>query len=214
MFNPLETRVYTGAHSRHLFTPARAYPRHPPSPGHNPFMEFWIRAVIATLLAGLAGLAGLNVVDADEATPRTVLTAAGMNAPGTWLWPTTSQQVLRPFLAPATPYSSGHRGIDIAADAGELVRAPTSGTVTVAGMIVDRPIVVIETGHIRVTLEPVDPQVEVGDDVGRGEVVGGVASPGAHSQQGLHLGVRLNGEYVTPLLYLRPTYAVLHPVDG
>ena len=72
-----------------------------------------------------------------------VLLVAGGHAPGgtgAWTWPVEGPRVvLRPFLAPPTPYGAGHRGADLAATAsGVPVRAATSGVVHFAGVVVDR----------------------------------------------------------------------------
>ena len=53
-----------------------------------------------------------------------------------WTWP-VGGPVLQPFsFDPAHPYAAGeHRGVDIAADAGEAVLAPAAGTVTFSGTV-------------------------------------------------------------------------------
>src|SRR5581483_9111473 len=53
-----------------------------------------------------------------------------------WSWPVNGP-VLAPFVFdPAHPYAAGeHRGIDVAADAREVVHAPASGSVTFAGVV-------------------------------------------------------------------------------
>lgn len=109
----------------------------------------------------------------------------------------------RAFLAPASPYASGHRGIDLAAEAQQPVLAPHDGVVSFAGTVVDRPVLSItQSGDVIVTVEPVDAIVAVGDRVRAGQVIGTVSS-GGHCPPGcLHLGVRLHGSYVSPLLYL------------
>ena len=57
-------------------------------------------------------------------------------------------------------------------------------------------------GGIVSTLEPVEPTVVVGERVARGEVVG-MLSVGGHTAAGaMHLGARLDGEYLNPLVLL------------
>jgi murein DD-endopeptidase MepM/ murein hydrolase activator NlpD len=51
------------------------------------------------------------------------------------LWMPVAGAVVRGFDARAGPFGPGHRGIDIAAPVGELVRSPTAGKVTFAGPV-------------------------------------------------------------------------------
>src|SRR5690606_6759591 len=59
------------------------------------------------------------------------LLPAAASIPGTgdpWRWPVAApREVAEPFLAPAHDYGPGHRGIDIIADIGVIVRAPANG---------------------------------------------------------------------------------------
>src|SRR5215471_5394268 len=66
-----------------------------------------------------------------------VLAAAFVHAgqAAAWTWPAPGP-VLRPFSFGDDPYAAGqHRGIDVAAEAGADVVAPTAGTVTFAGTV-------------------------------------------------------------------------------
>jgi hypothetical protein len=51
------------------------------------------------------------------------------------MWMPVAGTVARGFDARAGPYGPGHRGIDIAAPVGELVRAPAAGRVVFAGPV-------------------------------------------------------------------------------
>ncbi|WP_445443854.1 murein hydrolase activator EnvC family protein [Clavibacter sp. km1a] len=124
--------------------------------------------------------------------------------------------VMRPFEAPTTAYGPGHRGIDIAAEPGAEVRAPADGTVSFAGVVVDRPVVSIRHADGLVSsVEPVVPAVSAGDAVVAGQLIGTVAAEPRHEPDGgLHLGARLHGEYVDPALLLAALrHAVLLPLD-
>jgi murein DD-endopeptidase MepM/ murein hydrolase activator NlpD len=151
-------------------------------------------------LAALA-LASLFAL-APVFAPRFVPWAATATAPGPWLWPVDPPHtIVRPWIAPATPYSAGHRGIDIAAPAA-TVRAPAAGTVHFAGVVVDRPVVSIRhAGGLITSYEPVTTELVAGDAVARGDPVG-VVEAGHCASRCLHFGVRLDGEYVSPLAYL------------
>lgn len=83
------------------------------------------------------------------------------------------------------------------------MHAPDDGVVAFAGRIVDRGVVTIDHGDgIVSTLEPVEATVVAGERVARGEVVG-TLSTGGHTDTGaLHLGARLHGEYLNPLVLL------------
>jgi murein DD-endopeptidase MepM/ murein hydrolase activator NlpD len=111
--------------------------------------------------------------------------------------------VVRPYLAPATQYGPGHRGIDLRAPVGTPVAAPDDGTVLFAGRVVDRGVLSIDHGTVRSSVEPVRALVHPGEHVARGQVVAILAAPGATHPAGvLHLGARVRDGYVSPLLFL------------
>lgn len=118
-----------------------------------------------------------------------------------WAWPLDApRQVIRPFEAPATRYSAGHRGVDIAAAGGTAVLAPADGVVSFTGIVVDRPLLSItHPGGLVSSVEPVVASVDEGAAVQTGDVVGVVAEGGHCSGRCAHFGVRLYGEYVNPL---------------
>ena len=134
-----------------------------------------------------------------------------------WSWPVAPPfGIVRDYVAPAHTYGPGHRGIDIAVRGGTSVRAPDDGVVAFAGRVVDRGVVTIDHGGgIVSTLEPVEATVVAGKRVARGEVVG-MLSVGGHAAPGtLHLGARMDGEYLNPLVLLGAMpRAVLLPYAG
>ncbi|MBF4616929.1 peptidoglycan DD-metalloendopeptidase family protein [Clavibacter sp. VKM Ac-2873] len=134
-----------------------------------------------------------------------------------WEWPVDPPHAItRPFEAPTTAYGPGHRGIDIRAAPGAVVRAPADGTVSFAGVVVDRPVVSIQHADGLVSsVEPVIPAVGAGDVVLAGQVIGALAAEPRHEPDGgLHLGARLHGAYVDPSLLLTALqHAVLLPLD-
>jgi murein DD-endopeptidase MepM/ murein hydrolase activator NlpD len=119
-----------------------------------------------------------------------------------WVWPVEPPHpVVRPYIAPATPYAAGHRGIDIAAPDPDVL-APADGVVHFAGVVVDRPVLSIShDGGLITSYEPVQTELVAGDAVVAGEVVGQVV-PGHCESPCLHFGVRLDGQYLSPLGYL------------
>lgn len=146
-----------------------------------------------------------------------------------WRWPLEGRpRVLAVFERPAQRWLPGHRGVDLAADAGQTVVAPAGGTITFVGRVVDRSVVAVETPDgLRSTLEPVAATVAVGDVVAAGDAVGTVEGPAAgrsHCAPGacLHWGVRRGSgreaTYLDPLLVLlvrgAPGAPVLLPWRG
>ncbi len=120
-----------------------------------------------------------------------------------WVWPIAEPHpIVRPFIAPDTPYSSGHRGIDIAAPVGASVRSPADGVVHFSGFVVDRYLVSIDhDGGLISSFEPVLSTLAEGTIVRRGEQIGALQS-GHCGAPCLHFGVRLHGQYISPLNYL------------
>jgi hypothetical protein len=104
------------------------------------------------------------------------------------------------------PFESGrHRGVDLMARAGVVVRAPCSGPVVVAGRVgTSGGVVTLLCGPWRVTQMPLATiSVRQGTAATRGTLLGTLAASDAHA--GLHLGVRRDGVrfgYVDPLRFL------------
>lgn len=128
-------------------------------------------------------------------------------------------RVLRGFDPPATPYGPGHRGVDLAAAAGRPIRAAAGGTVTFAGPVAGRGVVVlVHPDGITTEYEPVRPLVVRGTRVRRGDVIAVVA--GRHvgcADACLHWGARRGAAYLDPLSLLRPLGPVVllpWPRDG
>lgn len=132
---------------------------------------------------------------------------------GSWQWPVVGDhRIVRPFVAPATKYSAGHRGIDIEAlPSGEVV-SPAHGIVHFAGVVVDRPVVSIRhPDGVISSFEPVLSALAEGTAVARGSPIG-IAGAGHCEVSCIHVGVRVYGEYVSPLVYFGSVpRAVLHP---
>ncbi|HET7900411.1 MAG TPA: M23 family metallopeptidase [Candidatus Nanopelagicales bacterium] len=132
-----------------------------------------------------------------------------------WTAPVAPVVLLAPYDPPARRWLPGHRGVDLAAAQGQAVRAAGPGTVTWAGVLVDRGVVVVShTDGMRTTYEPVDPVVAVGDHVERGELLGTLGSGDVHCggvPRCLHWGLRRGRDYLDPWLLLHPGRAVLLP---
>jgi hypothetical protein len=121
-------------------------------------------------------------------------------APSGWQWPLErSRQVSRAFLAPATEFGAGHRGIDLPAAVGERLVAPTRVRVAFAGRVVDRDVVTLDAGGgWLATFDGATSTLETGSVLEAGATVA-VVSPTPHCAC-VHVSLRFDGEYVNPLL--------------
>lgn len=175
--------------------------------------------VSARLLLGLLFTASVTLTgfDAVRAGPPAAFASPSVSEAeekARWRWPVdATREVVEPFRAPAHEYGAGHRGIDLGVGPGAEVRAPAAGVVAFRGVVVDRPLLTIEhAGGLVTTFEPLESTLEPGDAVAAGDVIGSVTA-GGHAPAGtLHLGVRLDGAYINPMLLFGPVpRAVLLP---
>src|SRR6266540_173853 len=114
-------------------------------------------------------LAGMNLIPKLLATIALSLTTtpiASAAPPPPAAWPLQPRpEVVRGFELPAKPWLPGHRGIDLLGAPGQPVLAATSGTITYAGQLAGRGVVVVSSGARRTTYEPVVPVLAVGTAV-------------------------------------------------
>ncbi len=117
-------------------------------------------------------------------------------------WPLQPQpNVVRGFDPPAVTWGSGHRGVDLLGHLGQRVRAAMAGTVTFAGVLAGRGVVVVSHGATRTTYEPVTASVEVGGRVAKGATLGRLSFFGSHClpRACLHWGWLQGETYLDPL---------------
>ncbi|MFI7547720.1 murein hydrolase activator EnvC family protein [Actinoplanes sp. NPDC049599] len=121
-------------------------------------------------------------------------------------WPVDGGRVVRRFDPPARPWLAGHRGADLAAAPGAVIRAAGAGTIVFAGQLAGRGVVsVAHPGGLRTTYEPVLPAGHhPGDPVAAGEEIGTLAPahPGCPAPVCLHWGLRRGADYLDPLTLL------------
>lgn len=187
----------------------------PAGPHTNARRTLIMAATTCALLAAPASASSAVASSADAVSFADAAQAIGSTATAEeWEWPVGGRrEVVEPFRAPANEYGPGHRGMDIAAPVTAEVRAPLDGAVAFRGAVVDRPLITLELGDGTVlTLEPLESSLPIGVPVTEGQIVGTV-STGGHAEPGLlHVGVRVDGEYVNPLPFFgRPPRAVLYP---
>lgn len=106
------------------------------------------------------------------------------------------------FRPPENRWDAGHRGVDMAAQSGEVVMAAAGGSVTFAGELAGRGVVVVDHGTVRTTYEPVDASVRIGDEVATGTPIGRIGRGGHCSEHCLHWGLRSGDSYLDPRLLL------------
>lgn len=184
------------------------------------FLTRWTAVLVVALLAVTvpAGSGSSAAVFAgaefDGTGPSAALAAevAPVTAPvassDRWRWPLQPvPAVARPFEAPPSPWSAGHRGVDLHASPGQAVLAPAAGVVTFSGVVVDRGVMVVaHPGGLRTSYEPVRATVGVGERVVAGERIADVGPEPGHCAPGtcLHWGLRRAETYLDPLTTVRP----------
>ncbi len=152
----------------------------------------------------LLALAALVVAVATALAPGAPAAARG---PGPLpdplgVWPLVPEpEVLAGFDPPEDPWGSGHRGVDLAGNPGQVVRAALAGTVRYAGRLAGRGVVVVDHGDTRTTYEPVLTTLAVGTPVARGQPVGSLDLAGGHClpRACLHWGWLRGEVYLDPL---------------
>lgn len=109
--------------------------------------------------------------------------------------------IIRHFEPPPTPYSAGHRGIDLAAPEGADVAASEAGVVSFAGQVGGRLYVSVDhAGGLRTTYSFLsEVLVSEGEAVVRGQIVARTGTGHAGAEQPhLHFGLRRDEEYLDP----------------
>lgn len=143
--------------------------------------------------------------------PLVQVTASPTAANG--VWPLQPPRVVAGFDPPAAPWDAGHRGVDLAGRPGQPVRAALAGTVTYAGVIAGRGVVVVDHGTFRTTYEPVVAQVSRGQPIARGQPLGVLEVAGSHCapRACLHWGLLEDDRYLDPLQLVGSTEIRLLP---
>lgn len=125
---------------------------------------------------------------------------------GGYRWPLAgAPSVVRPFDPPPASWAAGHRGVDLAAQPGAIVRSAGAGVVFFVGRIAGRGVVsVAHPGGLRTTYEPIEPTVSAGAVVAAGDPLGVLAGghPGCPVAACLHWGLRRGEQYLDPLSLL------------
>jgi murein DD-endopeptidase MepM/ murein hydrolase activator NlpD len=176
-----------------------------------------VSAVVALTLAVTAGagVAAGAVADPTVA-PGSSPPVTGQKQQSRWSWPLEpTPEVARRFDPPDQPWLPGHRGVDLGGAVGQVVRSPTGGTVTYAGRLAGRGVVVVtHADGLRSTFEPVSSTVRVGSTVSQGDPVGQISGEVGHCSPAtcLHWGVLRGRTYLDPLAFVGRGRIVLLPL--
>jgi murein DD-endopeptidase MepM/ murein hydrolase activator NlpD len=130
------------------------------------------------------------------------LTFAPVSADPVGVWPLQPQpEVVHGFDPPDSTYGAGHRGVDLLGAVGQPVLAALPGTITYAGALAGRGVVVVDHGVTRTTYEPVAATVSVGTAVPAGAQIGTLGLAGSHCfpRACLHWGWIEGQTYLDPL---------------
>ena len=191
-------------------------PSRPPVPSSRGRRRTLVAVASALLLAASVATVLLMPAAANAGAARPAVAEPPASSEP-WVWPVAPPvAVLAPFRAPPTPYTAGHRGIDLAAASGVPIVAPAAGVIRFAGPVAGRGVISIDHGGgVLSAIEPIEAAVAAGTAVAPGDVLGTVASGGHCDGACVHFGVRVDGEYVSPFLFLGGLpRAVLLPMGG
>ena len=189
-------------------------------PGGGGAMDTWNSMFDTEIATRIADGPGLGLADSLMEGMRARYGGRGASpvaevlggGPEGWVWPLPRDPSVRissgfgTRAAPVAGASTDHKGLDIAAPAGTVVRAmadgvvrragPASGFGTLLEIEHDDGVVSRYAHQSRIDVEP-------GHRVRAGDPVGLVGSEGVSSGAHLHLEIRVDGEAVDPLEWLR-----------
>ena len=163
---------------------------------------------LARLLASVAVAAAITL-------PRPTPAGAATDPVGQWpLQP--APEVVRGFDRPESTWGPGHRGVDLAGQPGQPVRAALPGRIAFAGSIAGRPVVTVAHGGTRTTYEPVATTLPRGTPVAAGAAIGSLGVVGSHCfpRACLHWGWIRGETYLDPLRLVGGGPVRLLPLGG
>ncbi len=122
--------------------------------------------------------------------------------------PFFNDKVQEQYLAPASKYGAGHRGVDFKLAPYGAIHAPTQGTLAFQGKVVDRNLVTIRTDSGLASFEPACTEFEVGEQIQRGELFAVHCEPDPeyeyHCENCVHFSVRDEFGYLSPMQLIEP----------
>lgn len=163
-------------------------------------------ALAATLLVATTASPPSSVKSNSRAYFGQTVTLSELSGEiGRHQWPSGHPvRVLRPFNPPASPWGSGHRGVDLDIPTGSEVYSTREGTVFFVGTIAGSPSISIKHSTlIRTTYTPVKSDLAVGSPVSAGQKIGILQA----GHPGLHFGAKIDDRH-----YINPVLLILGPV--
>jgi murein DD-endopeptidase MepM/ murein hydrolase activator NlpD len=114
-------------------------------------------------------------------------------------------EVTNSFVAPAQPWLSGHRGLDLRASEGDEVLAPQTAVISFAGKVAGKDVVSLRSGNWLHSFEPATTDKAPGELVEQSSPFAVVGGNSDHCETlCLHWGVRdAANEYRNPEILLR-----------
>lgn len=148
-----------------------------------------VLSCLATAVVCLAQVLGLGAQPALAQQPATV--------------PPLPGPVLRGFQVGEQNWLPGHRGVDLAGNAGQLVVAAAPGTISWVGTIAGVPMMTVEhPGGLRTTYQPVEAILPPGSLVSAGQAIAILGDGHCALQACLHWGLRDGETYLDPIAWL------------
>ncbi len=122
--------------------------------------------------------------------------------------PFFNDKIQEQYLAPASKYGNGHRGVDFKLAPYGEINAPATGTLAYTGKVVDRNVVTLKTEMSLASFEPACTQFEVGERIEQGEPFAIHCPADAdyeyHCENCVHFSARDSYGYLSPLQLIEP----------
>ncbi|UVI34868.1 peptidoglycan DD-metalloendopeptidase family protein [Brevibacterium spongiae] len=136
-----------------------------------------------------AAVLAVALVFGGAAPEASAAGAASTTAPKNWVTPVPAMEIITAFDPPDKPWLKGHRGIDVLAEEGEPLRAPTAGEVRFAGTVAGTATlsVLTDSGHV-LSFQPATTSLKKGETFSAGERIGTVGAGGHCERSSLHIG--------------------------
>lgn len=124
-------------------------------------------------------------------------------------WPLEQPRIVGVYDAPAKQWLSGHRGVDLQAQAQDAILAPADGTIAFSGKVAGKSVVTLrhgaDVGNLTSTFEPAVTTRAVGTSIAKGERFAHVEGDSEHcSAQCLHWGLKgIGRDYSDPSIRVK-----------